>query len=364
MEQFHTLEDIVLIPSDFNKGIPESVSYLVNEKADLSVPKSLPIFTAPLAAIMDSDCCRFWQEMGIRPVIPRTESIESRLDLCRIVFASFTLAEIGEYFLKDKRRIDTNNQYHICIDTLNGHNTKIFDLGVKLKQMYHPGQILLMGGPISSIKAYEYYARSGFDFVRVGSHSDTIVDNAPNLFEFPMASLLDSIKQFKSRAGVGLPQVKIIADGEIDNYIEIMKAIALGADYVMIGQEFARVVEAAGMVYRYERNPNTGEISEKIEQDNLPNGYPGFKAKINSFCRDYYCNASFEKQLYKEGFKSIEEWRQKRKKIVSANWSKIDIDINLDEWIEEFKTYVRNGFMMTSSGSWEEYQKNVRYGVC
>ena len=39
---------------------------------------------------------------------------------------------------------------------------------------------------------------------------------------------------------------KIIADGGIRNYDHVIKALALGADYVMIGSLFAQCIESAG----------------------------------------------------------------------------------------------------------------------
>ena len=39
---------------------------------------------------------------------------------------------------------------------------------------------------------------------------------------------------------------KIVADGGIRNYSDIIKALALGADYVMVGSLFAQCIESAG----------------------------------------------------------------------------------------------------------------------
>ena len=65
-----------------------------------------------------------------------------------------------------------------------------------------------------------------------------------------MASLIDecvSIKKIVERDRNNYKSVpKIIADGGFNNYDDIIKALALGADYVMCGKIFAQCEEACG----------------------------------------------------------------------------------------------------------------------
>lgn len=69
---------------------------------------------------------------------------------------------------------------------------------------------------------------------------------------YPQASLIDEChklkkywKNYTSRDIVPY----IIADGGIRNYDHVIKALALGADYVMIGSLFAQCIESAGIKY-------------------------------------------------------------------------------------------------------------------
>lgn len=62
---------------------------------------------------------------------------------------------------------------------------------------------------------------------------------------YPMASLIDECNKIKKEF-MGKEHTKIIADGGIRNYSDVIKALALGADYVMIGSLFAKCLESCG----------------------------------------------------------------------------------------------------------------------
>lgn len=63
---------------------------------------------------------------------------------------------------------------------------------------------------------------------------------------YPIASLIDECVKKRHKFG---GKVKIIADGGIRNYNDVIKALALGADYVMIGGLFASFYESSDMIY-------------------------------------------------------------------------------------------------------------------
>lgn len=59
------------------------------------------------------------------------------------------------------------------------------------------------------------------------------------------ASLIDECNQIKHEYN-GYCCPKIVADGGIKDFGDVVKALALGADYVMIGSVFARTIESSG----------------------------------------------------------------------------------------------------------------------
>jgi IMP dehydrogenase / GMP reductase domain len=63
---------------------------------------------------------------------------------------------------------------------------------------------------------------------------------------YPMASLIEAC--FSRSMELSTP-AKIVADGGFKKYADVIKALALGADYVMIGSMFNKALESAGENY-------------------------------------------------------------------------------------------------------------------
>lgn len=365
MINFYELEDVTLIPTVTNVGRPDErkLNFYVQDSDDVTgINKSLPIFTSPMEAIIGSGNSKVFSDSGIRPIIPGTEPIEIRLELCQWIFCAFSPAEIDEYFIKVRRA--GMNQFHLCIDAGNGHDVRVLEMGLRLRQMYQ-NQVLLMGGNVALPEVYKDYSTAGFNYVRYGIASGSLINREKYGFHYPMASLLDDLKNYRiSGAGKGLRHVKVIADGGIKSFSDIIKAIACGADYVMVGSELARVIEAAGSIFRMEK----GEDGEKHPIEINPGAirdWPGGRAKMEGLQRRYYGNTTPEVRARRAGYDDPEDWRKDQAGIMisDASWNWIQVDYSLGEWIDDFKECSYYAFMMTSSCDWNEFKRNVKYGI-
>lgn len=134
----------------------------------------------------------------------------------------------------------------ISIDTAHGHSKGVIDAAKRVKKKY-PDLDLIVGN-IATGEAAKALAKIGADAVKVGVGPGSICTT-------------------RVVAGVGLPQLsavyeaakaakgtpmKIIADGGIRFSGDIVKAIAAGADSIMIGSLLAGTEEAPGEVIIYE----------------------------------------------------------------------------------------------------------------
>lgn len=358
METLYELEEITLLPSVKNKGHLTGERYSVIDNNDNT--ESYPIFTSPMEAIVGQDSVKAYIDHGIRPVLPLTEPLNLRLEWCQWIFCAFSLSEVKQNFLLQDKR-SSRAQFHVCIDAGNGHDVEMFETCKRIKQMYS-NQVIVMGGNIGVPETYVEYCKAGFDYVRVGLSSGSLINPSKYGFHYPMASLLMGIKTIKTSAAAGLTnRTKIIADGGIGQPSDIMKAIALGADYVMIGREFSRVVEAQGLVYK--KTKSNGKVSmEEVNPDKVI-GMGGLEAKMEGLRRQYFGNTCEEIRAKRAGFQNVDDWKKTRPsvRVIDSSWEWIDIDCNLDEWINDFVSCVYYGFMMTGSLSWSDYQNNVRY---
>ena len=134
----------------------------------------------------------------------------------------------------------------IVVDTAHGHSKRVLDSLAKIRKKYP--DIDLVAGNIATSEAAEDLIRAGVDCLKVGVGPGSICTT-------------------RVIAGIGVPQitairkacsvakehdVPVIADGGIKYSGDITKALAAGADSVMIGNLLAGSDEAPGEVVLYQ----------------------------------------------------------------------------------------------------------------
>ena len=214
--------------------VPAEISY-ISHRADV-IPCydycMLPIFTAPMSSIYVKNSTDFWIN-SISNIVPRSVDIKDRLsNKLQGIWRAFSLSEIEKYFIKNKQN---NFIYKICIDIANGHLNHLYEIVKKLKSLYPRCKI--MTGNIANPKTLLIADNAGVDYIRLGIGSGSgCITSSNTAIHYPMASLINDCYKYKKQWNLN---IKLIADGGIRNYDDVIKALALGADYVMIGGLFA-----------------------------------------------------------------------------------------------------------------------------
>lgn len=350
MEKLLEISDICLIASETNSGYKKS-EYNFGIQDDIDKCSSLPIFTSPMNSIVDKTNIKTFEDKGIRTVLPRSEELGIRLEGCQYVFCSFSLEEVVKNFLTNTRSSSTG-MFRICIETGNGGDIEILNASVDLKKIYGP-HINIMTGNIWNPKTYIDYCKAGIDFARVGCGTGSVVDDSLFGFYYPLASLLIDINGTKNTACSGLKKTKIIADGGICNSVEILKCLALGADYVMSGRIFARLIDSAGMLCV--KNEKTKQY-EQVTKEEALGRIKELGAKEAEIKRLYQgINADYSEEM--KYSKSIHDLLVRD---FRSEW--IKVNETLDDWLKEMYNVFSYAFAMTGSTNWKEYKNNVRYG--
>lgn len=134
----------------------------------------------------------------------------------------------------------------IVIDTAHGHSSRVIEAVKAVKSQF--GDIEIVAGNIATADAAKALIDAGADAIKVGIGPGSICTTrvvtgagVPQIFAIHEC--------VEAAAGSGVP---VIADGGIKFSGDVSKAIATGADSVMIGSLFAGTEEAPGEVILFQ----------------------------------------------------------------------------------------------------------------
>lgn len=134
----------------------------------------------------------------------------------------------------------------IVIDTAHGHSQGVLEAVTYLKKTY-PG-IELVAGNIATASAAEALIKAGADAIKVGIGPGSICTTRVVAgIGVPQITAIAECSRIAKKHGV-----PIIADGGIKYSGDITKAVAAGADVIMIGSLFAGTEESPGDTVLYQ----------------------------------------------------------------------------------------------------------------
>ena len=134
----------------------------------------------------------------------------------------------------------------IVVDTAHGHSRGVLDRVTWVKKTYPGAQVI--GGNIASAEAAKALVDAGADAIKVGIGPGSICTTRMVAgVGVPQITAVDFVANAIHSSGVG-----IIADGGIRYSGDIIKALAAGADCVMLGGLFAGTEEAPGEVVLFQ----------------------------------------------------------------------------------------------------------------
>lgn len=147
---------------------------------------------------------------------------------------------VGEEALKRAEVLIKRGVDVLVIDTAHAHSRLVLQTVKDFKQQY--GDVNLIAGNIATYEAAKDLVDAGVDAVKVGIGPGSICTTrvVTGVGVPQISAIMEAYRHLKS---VGVP---LIADGGIRHTGDIAKAIAAGADSVMIGSLFAGTEESPG----------------------------------------------------------------------------------------------------------------------
>ena len=245
----YSLDEICLIPTAVSK---------IEHRGDVNVftnKNNYPIFTAPMASIVDASNVNVLKDNKLNVIVPRSVAWEKRLEFLQAgEWVAVGLKEAQYiYDYLELQHFTVDKTIRLCIDQANGHMESLLKVCKDLKLRFGTN-IKIMTGNIANPYTYREYAKAGVDYVRAGIGGGTVCTTSVQTgIHYPMGSLLiklneerDYVKKSIELGARYLSTPKIIADGGFKRIDQCVKALALGADFVMLGEILAKSEEACG----------------------------------------------------------------------------------------------------------------------
>ncbi len=286
--------------------------------------EQLPLFTAPMDTVVDGKNISLFKKNKIGVVLPRTMNMRYRLP---DTFNSFGLSD------KPENLIGSN---YVLLDVANGHMKGVLQWCEKLKGL--SPNTLIMAGNIANPRTFTEYHKSGvIDYARIGiGNGNGCLTTQQTGVGYPMGSLVRECFMEKHRCN---SKMNIVADGGIKKYSDIIKALALGADYVMIGGLFSKAIESAA-----------------------PNYFKGFKISeaqaIWLFKKGYSVDKIFRGMSTKGAQKALGNVKFKTSEGVTR---KFKAEYTIEKWVENFESYLRSTMSYTNSKTLSDFIGKADY---
>ena len=314
--------------------VPKIKTHVSSRYKDIVLPKRLPLFTAPMDTVVDLGNMWDFMHSGVNVTLPRTIKREDYVDVPPGVFVSMGFEDIN-FELKTSLR-NLPQDLSIVIDVANGHMQKVFDYCREIKRL-RP-DIVLMVGNIGNPETYMWYAKNtSVDYIRVGiGNGGGCLTTKQSGVGYPMASLIYETNEVKKRflkANPGRKAPAIVADGGMKDYSDIIKSLALGADYVMIGSIFNKALESCAQNYLYGI-----KINKKVAKYLFDKGYP-----VKKYFRGMSTKGA-QKAMGKTSFKTSEGVVRFRK-----------VEYHLKGWINNFEHYLRNAMSYNNAQTLDKF---------
>lgn len=317
---------------------------------------TLPLFTAPMDSVVGLENYELYEQHKIIPIIPRTVSLEQRLEVAKTGrWVAYGLDEFEKIFTVQ----NPGEGYKALIDVANGHMKKLYTLVKKAKAL-NPNLTVMIGN-IANPETYEECCKAGVDYVRCGIGSgECCITSSATKIHFPLASLISEIvekKQSLQWSGSYKKFTKIIADGGVRGYSDAIVALALGADYVMIGSVFSKMLESSGQIFfrykDYEKENDWYPLNWDIYFNRYKSGkFYDFNEywEGTSEIGDHWRPIELKKEIYgMASGKGQIAIGGKKTKTSEGIIKTIPIEYTMDSWTENFISYLRSAMSYTGA---------------
>jgi IMP dehydrogenase len=234
-----TYDDVLLVPSYNHWESRKVVDISMTDKSG-KLQLALPVMTANMDSVTAEDMANFVGAKGGIGVLHRFMSIDENVDVfkeCR--HKAFVSIGCTEEDLQRTEALRDAGADLFCIDVAHAHARYVGKTLQKIRKMLGK-EACIMAGNVATYAGADYLASLSADIVKVGIGGGSVCTTriktgfgVPNLTAIKNCARVDR---------------SVVADGGIRSPGDIVKALAFGADFVMVGSMLAGTRPTPGPV--------------------------------------------------------------------------------------------------------------------
>tara|TARA_Y100000592_G_scaffold99069_1_gene173930 strand:- start:2491 stop:3528 length:1038 start_codon:yes stop_codon:yes gene_type:complete len=250
MKQTLSFDDVLLVPQSSDINSRSEVSL---ERKITDVSFNLPIISSPMDTVTETDMALKMFKAGGLGIIHRYNTIQEQTAMVgdirntleeeqsqQVNSISAAIGTSGDFFERAQELYNVGARI-LCIDVAHGHHKLVKNAIKKIRGQWD-SNVAIIAGNVATKEAYLDLSEWGADAVRVGIGGGSICST--RIQTGHGVPTFQSVYDCKYTDGAA-----IIADGGIKTAGDIVKALAAGADFVMLGSMLAGTEESPGSVF-------------------------------------------------------------------------------------------------------------------
>ena len=249
-----TYDDVLLVPSYNHWESRRIVDISVTCKTE-KLRLDLPVMTANMDTITGAEMANFIGAKGGIGVLHRFTTIDENVKMfkaCR--YPAFVSIGTSDAELERAEALKDAGADYFCVDVAHAHGRYVGRMLKRIRDMLGK-DACIMGGNVATYAGADYLASVGADIIKVGIGGGSVCTTRiktgfgmPNLTAIRQCARVDR---------------SLVADGGIRTPGDMVKALAFGADFVMIGSMLAGTRPTPGPVVS-RKAANGTEIKCKV----------------------------------------------------------------------------------------------------
>ena len=240
-----SFDDVLLVPQ--YSEIESRKQILIKQNLRSVGNFSLPIISSPMDTVTgESMACAMDSAGGVGIIHRYNDMDEQAKIVMNVTSAGHNVGAaigVGDDCIDRALCLSRAGVSFLCIDVAHGHHSKVRYALEMLREVLGR-ETHIMAGNVATLEAFNDLADWGADSIRVGIGGGSICSTRIQTGHgMPtLQSIIDCARSDRDAA--------LIADGGIRTSGDIVKALAAGADFVMVGSLLAGTSETPGEVFR------------------------------------------------------------------------------------------------------------------